>query len=76
MIEMSAAAGRDDAFLTTEEVRRLTGYKYASCQAKYLMQLDIRFTRNRFGEVIVPRSAIDGKKEVEDDAPFVLRRIK
>jgi uncharacterized protein DUF4224 len=65
-----------DPFLSEQEIVRLTGYKYPACQARHLIQVGIRFTRNRFGRVIVARSAIDARSRVDDDAPFVLARVR
>ena len=62
-------------FLSHEEVVRLTGYKYAKYQAAFLMEVGIRFTRNHLGEVIVARSAIDGRREDVEDEPFVLHQV-
>jgi hypothetical protein len=62
-------------FLSRDEVIRLTGYKYAKYQAAFLTEVGIRFTRSHLGEVIIARSAIDGRHEDVEDEPFKLHQV-
>ena len=49
------------AFLEPDDVEKLTGYVMASYQLKYCRNNGIRAWLNARGEVVIPRSAIDGK---------------
>lgn len=65
-----------DAFLTPDEVQRLTGYKVQKKQIKWLVDNVVRHWVARTGHPVVPRSAIDGNaKADDDDAPFQPRYV-
>lgn len=51
-------------FLTPEEIAELTGRKIASLQIEWLRKNGFRFWENAAHKPVVPRSAIDGLKEV------------
>lgn len=52
-----------DTFLTAEEVRELTGRTKHTLQADQLRAQGIPFFKNAVGRPIVPRAAIEGRKE-------------
>ena len=52
-----------DTFLTVEEVRELTGRTKHSLQVEQLRVQGIPFFINVVGRPIVPRTAIEGRKE-------------
>jgi hypothetical protein len=54
-------------FLDPADVTRLTGYKLASFQLRWCRENGVRAWLNGSGEVIVPRSAIDGVKVAGND---------
>lgn len=53
-----------DMFLTKAEVAELTGRKVRSLQIAQLRKMAIPFWVNALDAPVVPRSAIDGKKQV------------
>ena len=53
-----------DTFLTPEEVSILTGRRAHKLQIETLRKQGLLFFLNAAGKPIVPRSAIDGRKEV------------
>ena len=53
-------------FLEPEDVVKLTGYVMASKQLKWCTNNGVRAYLNARGEVVVPRSAIDGVKAQND----------
>lgn len=46
-------------FLTPEEVRRITGKKYAPAQRRVLMERGIRFTPDGDGKPVVMRAHVE-----------------
>jgi len=53
-------------FLDKDELAQLTGRKMKSLQIEALRKMGLPFFVNAVGQPVVPRSAIDGKK---DDPP-------
>lgn len=51
-------------FLESGEIAELTGRKIKSKQIETLRQMGMRFWVNAAGKPVVPRSAIDGIKEL------------
>lgn len=54
--------GAIETFLSKEEVKKLTGCSLKALQIDTLRKNGVRFTLNRQGKPIVPRSAIDGSE--------------
>ncbi len=52
-----------EMFLTAEEVAILTGRKFKSKQIEQLRRMALPFWVNALGSPVVPRSAIEGKRE-------------
>lgn len=55
-----------DMFLTKDEVAVLTGRKIKSKQVEQLRRMTIPFWVNAFGVPVVPRSAIEGRRELPE----------
>lgn len=53
---------RQECLLSVNDVEILTGRKLTRLQCKVLVAMKIPFTINVRGELLVPRSAIDGTK--------------
>lgn len=53
-------------FLEPDDVEKLTGYVMASKQLKWCRNNGVRAYLNARGEVVVPRSAIDGTKAANE----------
>lgn len=57
-------------FLSSAELRELTGTAVKADQIAYLKEKNIRhWGPNRAGKITVPRSAIDGQPPAPTDAP-------
>jgi hypothetical protein len=54
-------------FLEREDVERLTGFVMSSKQLQWCKNNGVRAYLSAKGEVIVPRTAIDGKPAANDD---------
>lgn len=52
-----------DMFLTKDEVAELTGRKVKSKQVEQLRKMGLPFWVNALNAPVVPRSAVDGRKE-------------
>ena len=50
-----------NAFLSDEEVRRLTGRTFKALQCANLRQIDVPFFVNAAGRPVVARSAVEGR---------------
>jgi hypothetical protein len=52
-----------DDFLDDDALRKLTGYKVARLQIDQLRNMGLPFFVNGHGKPVVPRAAVDGKRE-------------
>lgn len=57
-----------DPFLEPAHVERLTGYVRASAQLEWCRENGVQAWMNGKGEVIVPRTAIEGKRPANEAA--------
>ena len=55
-------------FLEPADVELLTGYKMASYQLKWCRNNGVQAYLNARGEVVIPRTAIEGRKAQNDPA--------
>lgn len=53
-----------DTFLTTEEIKTLTGRRAKKLQIEQLRKMALPFWVNAHDAPVVPRSAIEGKREL------------
>lgn len=65
-------------FLSKEDVATLTGAKIKTKQIEQLRKMGLPFWVNAQGQAVVPRSAIDGRRDVAPvkpakPVPYVLR---
>lgn len=57
-------------FLEPADVVRLTGYEMASYQLKWCRNNGVAAWLNARGEVIIARTAVEGKPKAENDAAW------
>lgn len=62
-------------FLTPDDLRILTGYRIPAYQIRWLTRNGIRHWVNRAGRPVVPRAAIDGGRQSDNDGGFRLGTV-
>jgi hypothetical protein len=62
-------------FLTHAELAALTGYKIPTYQVRWLARNGVRHWVNKAGRPVVPKSAIDGGAQQDNDGGFQLGKV-
>lgn len=63
-------------FLDANDIAALTGCKLKARQIEQLKKMGLPFWVNAAGRPVVPRSAIDGQKMVEQDKSWTPRPLR